>query len=166
MITFTSDSSINMIPPGSIVYNLSSFNEVYYRLDKLNPVYYFQLSTLDMSSSDFNNWYAQFILSNEDMYKEFIGAIMMNVHMNNDVYILINPQFEASNLIVEALTQLIYTRYGYICNVSYDLYEDFDCLIYGELSVEGVVLLDREIDIYTKKYLGNQIMENNNAQDY
>lgn len=166
MITFTSDSSINMIPPGSIVYNLSSFNEVYYRLDKLNPVYYFQLSTLDMSSSDFNNWYAQFILSNEDMYKEFIGAIMMNVHMNNDVYILINPQFEASNLIVEALTQLIYTRYGYICNVSYDLCEDFDCLIDGELSVEGVVLLDREIDIYTKKYLGNQIMENNNAQDY
>ena len=162
MIVFTNPSPY--IPYGDnnvVIYNFSSYKEGFQRLVYLNPILQYNLFQFDSNiiySDEFDKWYFDYIFSNQNVYVEFIGCIMRNVYMGKDVYILIDPNFQMANIIIESLIRLIRLRYGYICNITYDFELDKESLIDSDFSIEGVVLIDDEMEKFSRNYLSNEVI--------
>lgn len=135
-------------PNNSIVLNLSSYKEGFYRLKSLNPLNYYPIGI--SSNYEFDLWYANFIINNRDAYKDFID-IMRNLYNGIDVCILVDMNLEFSNLLVESLSKFISERYGYISNIIKDV-EDIYYLKEGQFTVSGLLQLDKEFDQYIYTY--------------
>lgn len=103
------------------VYNFTSMREGYQRLASLIPPnslgYYVDLQ--------FDQLYAQYILNNDCVFKEFFDLIYC-LYIGNDVYLIISNDNWSENLI-ESLLKLIQCRYGYngvkiTCEADYYFY--------------------------------------------
>ena len=133
-----------------VILNLSSFIEGYPTISQLNPLTYFPQGISYVE--DFDEWYMRFILTNKEAYKAFLD-IMRPLYNGADVCILINPNNEFSNRLVDSLISFIYKRYEYVSNllIGYDL-DDIDTLKEGTFSASGIHLLDEEFKIYANTY--------------
>jgi hypothetical protein len=132
----------------TIVLNLSSYKEGFYRLKGLNPLNYYSIGI--SSNYEFDLWYANFIITNKDAYKEFID-IMRYLYNGVDVCILTDYRLDFSNLLVESLSKFISERYGYISNIIKDI-DDINYIKDGEFTISGLLLLDKEFDQYIYTY--------------
>lgn len=99
------DSS-NIITTG-IVFNLSSMKEGFPKLSRLIPPNIIGRFT----GRDFDLAYADYIMSNDFIFKEFFD-IVYSLYSGTDVYIIISNDDWSENLI-ESLLKLIQQRYGY-----------------------------------------------------
>lgn len=169
MVVFTNPSPY--IPYGdvdSVIYNFSSYKEGFQRLYYLNPILQYNLLQFDSNiiyGDEFDKWYFDYIFSNQNVYIEFIGCIMRNVYIGKDVYILIDPNFQISNIIVESLIRLIRIRYGYISNITYDFELDMNSLIDSDFSIEGIVLIDDEMEKFSRNYLTTEVIKFSQQDD-
>lgn len=107
------------IPDNVVVFNLTSLKEGYRRLDLLIPPNQLGLYT----GRDFDIAYANYIMSNDMVFKEFFDIIHC-LYIGQDVYIIIDEEAEWSENITESLLKLIQQRYGY--NASHiSCFDDF-----------------------------------------
>lgn len=135
-------------PDNTIYLNLSSYIEGFPRLTGLNPLNYYQIGI--STTYEFDMWYANFILNNPESYKELID-MMRELYNGNNICVLVNYTLDFSNLLIESLSKFILERYGYISNIIKDT-EDIPYLKEGEITVSGLLLLDREFDKYIHTY--------------
>ena len=156
MIIFGPASSIGnlvQIPKERmLVLNLFSFSEIsdmFPRIDNLNPLTYCDHEHVLSSEMHFNQWYANFVLNTPSAYKQLID-IMRQDNNGTVVYICIEPSIEFSNDLTDALRQMIFDRYGVICNMINSMEEDIYNLKESEFTTEGLILLDSELEYYKK----------------
>ena len=110
-------NSFNVITTGT-VYNLTSLKEGYVRLQSLIPPNEIGRFT----GRDFDIAYANYILSNDFIFKEFFDIVYL-LYQGVDVYLIIAEEDWSENL-VESLLKLIQQRYGYIgCRIK--CFDDF-----------------------------------------
>ena len=106
-----------------IVYNFSSLNEKYVRLNLFPPN---NLGAMD--EYDFDIKYAIYILGNDAIFFDMM-RIVYSLYQGKDVFVLIDDteQFEMYN---ESLMKFIQQRYGY----NFNLIQSFDDFINAEES--------------------------------
>ena len=119
-----------------IVYNFSSLNENYPRLNLYPP--------LDFGKKydyNFDLNYAQYILGNDNIFFDLM-MIVYNLYQGRDVFLLVDDDLEGLN---ESLLKFIQQRYGYnACRIN-----NLDDLLYAEstdFSEEGLRNLDIDKD--------------------
>lgn len=99
-------NSNNIITTG-IVFNLTSMKEGFDRLSRLIPP-----NTIGrFTDREFDIVYANYIMSNDFVFKEFFD-IIYPLYTGLDVYIIISDDDWSENL-TESLLKLIQQRYGY-----------------------------------------------------
>lgn len=99
-------NSNNIITTG-IVFNLTSMKEGFTRLSRLIPP-----NTIGrFTDREFDIIYANYIMSNDFVFKEFFD-IIYPLYTGLDVYIIISDDDWSENL-TESLLKLIQQRYGY-----------------------------------------------------
>lgn len=141
--------SIERYTENIMVFNISTFCEQYPNLFTLNPLTYYP--HLDLSNPiGFDQWYHNFIVSNPDAYRVFID-LMRLIYNGYIVYILIDPNIEVSNIIVDAIRKMVLDRYGASSNIVYCI-EDFDNLKEPNFSMQGLSLFDKELEYYIANF--------------
>lgn len=108
----------NIFEKDCIIFNLTSLVEGFPRL-----VYLIPPNTLGkLSGRDFDLAYASYVFENDLPFRDFF-AIIYNLYIGNDVFIVVSDSDWSENLI-ESLLKLIQQRYGYNAN-RIDSYEDY-----------------------------------------
>lgn len=139
-------NATNIINTG-MVYNLTSLREGFERLPFLIP----PNEIGKLTGRDFDLAYANYIFSNDFIFKSFFDIIWL-LYSGTDVYIIISEDDWSENL-VESLLKLIQQRYGYNgCRI--DSYEDylfrFNSSNYNDFDPRfGVANLDSDKERYT-----------------
>lgn len=135
--------------PDITVLNLSSFCEQFPKIWSLDPLtYYAHVNLSDLFA--FEQWYYSFIINNPDSYRTFLD-IMRMIYNGQNVYILTDPRIEFSNILVDALSKIIFERYGAPSNIVNDI-EDLDNVKDIEFTTAGLVLLDKELESYLNRF--------------
>lgn len=117
-----------------IVYNFSSMNEQYMRLNLLPPLEFGK-----DYDYNFDMMYAQYILNNDNIFFDLM-MIVYNLYQGKDVFLLVDDDVSGLN---ESLLKFIQQRYGY--NAS--RINNLDDLLYAEntdFSREGLFNLDSD----------------------
>ena len=139
-------NAINVINTG-IVFNLTSMKEGFPRLPRLIP----PNDIGRFTGRDFDLAYANYIMSNDFIFKEFFD-IVYSLYMGTDVYIIISEDEWSENLI-ESLLKLIQQRYGYNAGrINYidDYYFMFNSKNYNDFDPRfGIANLDTDKERYT-----------------
>lgn len=138
--------SKNIINTG-YVYNITSYLEGYIRLNALIPPNELGRFT----GKDFDIVYADYIMSNDWIFKQFFD-IIYNLYIGNDVYLIASPEDWSENL-VESLLKLIQQRYGYNAikiNSPDDYWSAFNSKYQSEFNPDyGLYNLDIDKERYT-----------------
>jgi len=114
--------------------------------DRLNtlwaPPIIFQTCPLD--SAEFDMAYANYILTNDDAFIDFM-EIMMCMYYNEDVFILTDLDSPPVVSMCESILKLIQQRYGYNCYIANEP-EDIFSMPMSEISEMGsqVFIQDKE----------------------
>ena len=133
-----------------VVYNMSSYAEGYTVLRGLNPLNFYEAGISLIPN--FSEWYASFVINNWQSMKELVDITRL-LYKGNDVMILTNPSLEFSNTLSEALSDLIYKRYGYVSNIVPSLdKEDIPYLKEGEFSPLGMRNFDSDLSWYLQTF--------------
>lgn len=134
-----------------VVYNLSSLNERFPRINLIPPN---TLGTNFDLAFDIN--YANWILCNEPVFNEYM-KIISALNTGYNVYIVISKEDWSINL-VESLTKLIQERYG-ITSIFIESYEDYLCANDSEAS-EGMGLYNLQQDMERYSYMNYNNLKN------
>ena len=110
-------NSLNIID-NSIVFNITSFKEGYVRLPALIPPNELGRFT----GRDFDIIYADYILNNDFVFKQFFD-IIYSLYTGQDVYLIMSEEDWSENL-VESIIKLIQQRSGYV-SYKINCFEDF-----------------------------------------
>lgn len=124
------------VTEGCVIYNFTSMNEKYPRLNLLPPI---ELGGEYDYNFDIN--YAQYILSDDNVFFDLM-MIIYNLYQGHDVFILVDDDLEGLN---ESLLKFIQQRYGYN---AYKI-NNLEDLLYTEntdFSKEGLLNLDIDKD--------------------
>ena len=131
------------------VLNLSSFKEGFPRIDYINPFLVYRVTSVNFGY-EFDCWYANYLLNNDNSYRQLLD-ILREVYNGNIVYIMIDPQFELINELIESLNKFLIERYGLYPNIIRDI-NDLDTLTETEFTTTGLMLLDREFENYLRRF--------------
>lgn len=97
----------NVISTG-IVYNITSMREGYVRLPALIP----PNNLGRFTGKDFDIMYANYILENDIVFKQFFD-IIYSLYIGQDIYLIIDESSDWSENLIESILKLIQQRYGY-----------------------------------------------------
>lgn len=140
-------NSSNIVGTGSI-YNITSLKEGFQRLPALIPPIDFKLRYIDR---DFDMAYAQYIMNNDYVFCQFF-AIIFDLYLGKDVYLMMDTSEDWSENIVESLLKLIQQRYGYNA-YRIDSYDDYQFAYANNISEfdkgYGLMNLDQDKERYT-----------------
>lgn len=132
--------------PNIRVYNFSSLREGFPRLNLMPP------HNLGANTElEFDIKYAEYILSNDLIFMNFM-TIIMELYYGNSVFLLISHD-PWSEVLIESLMKLIQQRYG-IIGVSVNVIEDFYYAKDSGFEDFGVINLDQDKEKFT--YLDQQ----------
>ena len=136
----------NIINTGA-VYNITSLKEGMIRLPNLIPPNLIG----KFVDKDFDIAYANYIMSNDIVFKEFFD-IIYNLYIGNDVYLVVSKDDWSENLI-ESIIKLIQQRYGYNA-VQINSFDDYIHYINSSYIPDfapgyGIYNLDIDKDRYT-----------------
>ena len=131
----------------TVVYNITSFKEGLVKLNLLPPI---DRRLCRDGGRDFDMYYAQWILCNDNIFFDFF-RIIFDLYMARDVYLVMDSQDWSEN-ILESLLKLIQQRYGY--NAAY--IDSFEAYIYAQNNMisqfeptYGLMNLDQDKDRYS-----------------
>lgn len=133
--------SLQMISNDIALYNFTSPRDNFGRkLQLLPPSINFPITSLE-----FDQWYANFILTNDIYFMELMN-IMYSLYKGNNVYIAISKG-DIYETLMESITKLIQVRYGYCAqylNESDDLCLEDE----SEFSLSGLKTFDEDRERY------------------
>ena len=133
MLLYGTTQNLNA-PDGCIIYNFSSLNERYPRLNLMPP---FEFGKNYDYNFDMN--YANYILCNDNVFFDMM-MIVYNLYQGKDIYLLVDDDLSGLN---DSLFKFIQQRYGYNATRINTL----DDLVYAEntdFSEEGLFYLDQD----------------------
>jgi hypothetical protein len=149
MLTFGTLEALNYNRSGipiDDVYNFNTLIEYTNQLYFLNPYRQYG-NTINTSSYEFDMWYANYISSDPNAFKEFIN-IMRNVYNGRNVWILCDFSLENAYNVIETLIKYILEQYDYVVNIA-KFPEDTENLIEGSFSPMGI----QKFDVHLENYL-------------
>lgn len=102
------------------------------------------LQTCPLESVEFDRSYANYILTNDDAFQDFM-EILMSMYYNEDVFILTDLDSPPVVSMCESIIKLIQQRYGYNCYIANCL-EDIVNMPESEMSEIGnrIFMQDKE----------------------
>lgn len=134
-----------------VILNLNSFLEGYERLNLLPPF------GLEYGDKDFDMKYAEYILTNDNVFMELMKVIM-SLYTGKDVYIL-SAKNNIYEFIAESLQKFIQQRYGYLANILNDM-DDWEYVEESSFNIYGVYNLDIDKERFSYIYASyNKIEE-------
>lgn len=133
---------------GQVVkYNLSHYYAEMPMLNWLVPSNQFiseDILTGDCATTEFDQAYHNFILSNDIAFNQFM-SIIVPVYMDPSTMVHIAIMYNDYTIaFVESLIKLIQQRYGYNSYFINDI-EDFLCISESEFSIPGIFALDQDL---------------------
>lgn len=150
MLIFTDYRMINKLDmPNYLIFNMSSYIEGYNRLYIVPPV------GTDCATKEFDIAYANYILTNEQVFTQVVGCIISTLLAGVDVVILVTIDDGGPyDAITESLQKFIMGRYGY---ESFIIYDEDDLIEacrsrVGSFTVDGVYNADNDINLLSLNY--------------
>ena len=111
MLAYGTSNVIEELGDGWKVYNLTSYREGLLTLNYLIP----NLELIrNLDGPTFDMMYFNYIMSNDQVFYQFFGEIIMNLYNGLDVYLVINND-DYSEMFAETLMKIIQQRYGHTC---------------------------------------------------
>lgn len=95
-----------LISRDMMVYNFASLCDQFPNI-MLAPPY-----EMDLESPDFDDRYANWIFSNNDVFERFIQVVQGS--LIGDVYLLVQDEYTSSQLLIESLSKIILRRYSIV----------------------------------------------------
>ena len=141
MLVFCDHRCINTeIIDRCMVFNLSSLLEGFERVNIL-PTF-----KLDRYDRDFDIIYADYIISNDNVFYEFM-KIIMAIYYGLDVVILVD-RMELHEYVNESLMKFIQQRYGIITNNINEM-SDWENVEECDFSLQGLFNMDQDKERFT-----------------
>lgn len=149
----------NVVSQGTLIVNLTSYDESIPRLDLLLP----PRELGRYLDDNFDNAYYNYIFSNNEVFYQFF-SIIYNLYCGADILITADSS-EWSEMLIEALMKLIQQRYGYngVCIRSLEDYIHAKNSNVNEFTGMGLTNMDMDRARYT--YLMEQYRLRSGAKE-